>query len=130
MDIIVQHTVRDYDAWKPAFDEHEPTRAKFGCKGHTIYRDPDDPNEVTILTSWESREGAEQFITGPVPEGGHGEGRRHLRAAGHPARRGRDALVRGQPRGLTKHTCSAARTDLDGRRGSPAAGRAAPSRLT
>ncbi len=65
MDIIVQHTVRDYDAWKPAFDEHEPTRAKFGCKSHTIYRNPDDPNDVTILTSWESREGAQNFIQDP-----------------------------------------------------------------
>ena len=65
MKIIVQHTVRDYDAWKPAFDEHEPTRAKYGCKGHTIYRDPDDRNEVTVLTSWESREGAERFMQDP-----------------------------------------------------------------
>ena len=52
MDIIVQHTVRDYDTWKPAFDEHEPTRAKYGCKGHTIYRDPDNRNEITVITSW------------------------------------------------------------------------------
>jgi quinol monooxygenase YgiN len=65
MDIIVQHTVRDYDAWKPAFDAHEPTRAKYGCQGHTIYRDPDDRNEITVITSWESREGAEQFIRDP-----------------------------------------------------------------
>lgn len=65
MDILVQHTVRDYDEWKPAFDEHEPIRAKFGCTGHTIYRDPGNPNDVSILTSWESREGAEQFIQDP-----------------------------------------------------------------
>jgi quinol monooxygenase YgiN len=65
MDIIVQHTVRDYDAWKPAFDEHEPTRARYGCTGHTIYRDPDRPNDVTILMSWESRERAEEFLKDP-----------------------------------------------------------------
>jgi heme-degrading monooxygenase HmoA len=65
MDIIVQHTVRDYDTWKPAFDSHEPTRAKFGCKGHTVYRDADDGNQVTVITSWESREGAEQFVRDP-----------------------------------------------------------------
>jgi len=65
MDIIVQHKVRDYDAWRPAFDEHEPVRIKYGCLGHTIYRNPDDRNELTIQTSWESREGAEKFIADP-----------------------------------------------------------------
>jgi quinol monooxygenase YgiN len=65
MDIIVQHTVRDYDAWKPAFDEHEATRAKFGCTGHTIYRDPDNRNDLTILTSWRSREDAQRFMDDP-----------------------------------------------------------------
>lgn len=62
MDIIVQHTVRDYDAWKPAFEEHESERAKYGCRGHTIYRDPDSPNDVTIFMSWDSRERAEEFM--------------------------------------------------------------------
>ena len=65
MDIIVQHTVRDYDEWKPAFDEHEATRRRFGCTGHTIYRDPDSPNDLTLLMSWESRERAEEFLRDP-----------------------------------------------------------------
>jgi quinol monooxygenase YgiN len=65
MDIIVQHTVLDYDAWKPAFDEHEATRAKYGCTGHTIYRDPDNRNDLTILTSWRSREDAQRFMDAP-----------------------------------------------------------------
>ena len=65
MDILVQHTVRDYDEWKRAFDANEAIRAKYGCRGHTIYRDPDNPNEVSILTSWESREGAQQYMEDP-----------------------------------------------------------------
>ncbi len=65
MDILVQHTVRDFDEWKTAFDENEQTRARFGCQGHTIYRDPDDGNEVSTLTSWESREGAQQYMQDP-----------------------------------------------------------------
>ena len=65
MDIIVQHTVRDYDEWKPTFEEHESERARFGCKGHTIFRDADSPNDVTILMSWESRERAEEFMRSP-----------------------------------------------------------------
>ena len=65
MDILVQHTVRDFDEWKTAFDGNEQTRAKFGCTGHTIYRDPGDRNEVSIMTSWQSRDGAEQYMADP-----------------------------------------------------------------
>lgn len=65
MFLVVQHTVRDYDAWKPVFDEHESVRAKYGSQGHTIYRDADDPNSVTIFNRFESRERAEEFARDP-----------------------------------------------------------------
>jgi quinol monooxygenase YgiN len=65
MIIIVQHTVRDYDAWKLVFDEHESVRAKYGAQGHTIYRDADKPNDVTVLNRFESRERAEEFVRDP-----------------------------------------------------------------
>ena len=65
MFLIVHHTVRDYDAWKPVFDEHESVRVKHGCEGHTVYRDADNPNDVTVITSWPSREQAEAFAHDP-----------------------------------------------------------------
>lgn len=65
MILIVQHTVRDYDAWKPVFDQHEGVRARYGCLGHTIYRDADDPNNVTLLVRYESRERADEFMRDP-----------------------------------------------------------------
>ena len=65
MDVILQHTVRDFDTWKPVFDEHEGVRATYGCKGHTIYRSSDSPNDVTVVVSWESRERAEEFFRDP-----------------------------------------------------------------
>lgn len=65
MILIVQHTVLDYDAWKPVFDEHEVVRAKYGCQGHTIYRDADDPNNVTLVMTYESRERADEFMRDP-----------------------------------------------------------------
>jgi quinol monooxygenase YgiN len=63
--LVVQHTVRDYDAWKPLFDEHESVRAKYGATGHTIYRDADNPNDVTVFNRFESRERAEEFSRDP-----------------------------------------------------------------
>jgi len=65
MYVIVQHEVRDYDSWKPAFDEHEDVRKKYGCRSHTIFRDATNPNEVRILMEWESRDGVEGFLRDP-----------------------------------------------------------------
>jgi heme-degrading monooxygenase HmoA len=65
MIIMVQHTVRDYDAWKSVFDEHEATRRQHGATGHQLYRGVDDPNAVTVVNHFPSREHAEAFATDP-----------------------------------------------------------------
>ena len=65
MILLLQHTVRDYDAWKPFFDQHEGVRIKYGCLGHTTYRAMDKPNDLTLLLRWESRERAEEFLQDP-----------------------------------------------------------------
>jgi len=63
--LIVQHKVLDYDAWKPVFDDHESVRARYGGQGHTIYRSADDPNDLTLLFRYESRERADEFMRDP-----------------------------------------------------------------
>jgi hypothetical protein len=65
MYIIVQHHVRDYDTWKPVFDEHGEVRRRHGATGHTIYRGADDPNDITIVNEFPSRAEAEAFATDP-----------------------------------------------------------------
>ena len=65
MIIIVQHKVRDYDTWKPVFDEHEATRRRYGANGHELYRGSDDPNELTIVNHFPSKEQAEAFAADP-----------------------------------------------------------------
>ena len=65
MNLIVQHTVRDYDAWKAVFDEHQAVRTRHGAIGHLLYRGADDPNEVTIVNHFPSREQAEAFAADP-----------------------------------------------------------------
>jgi len=65
MILIVQHTVRDYDEWKPVFDENQSARVKYGCKGHTIFRDADKPNDLTLFLDYESRERADEFARDP-----------------------------------------------------------------
>jgi heme-degrading monooxygenase HmoA len=65
MVIIVQHRVRDFDAWKPVFDEHGDVRRRYGATGHEIYRGIEDPNEVTIVNHFASKEQAETFAADP-----------------------------------------------------------------
>jgi len=65
MIIIVQHTVRDFDAWKAVFNEHEATRRRFGATGHELYRGFEDPNEVTVVSHFPSKEQAEAFAADP-----------------------------------------------------------------
>ena len=65
MIIMVQHHVRDYDAWKKVFDEHRAVREKHGATGHLVYRGAEDRNAVTILNHFPSRQRAESFAADP-----------------------------------------------------------------
>ena len=65
MDIIVQHKVGDYDTWKRAFDDHAEVRRRHGSSGHRLYRGADDPNDITVIVSFPSREQAEAFAGDP-----------------------------------------------------------------
>lgn len=65
MIVIVQHRVRDFDAWRPVFEEHQPVREQYGCTGHLLYRGLDDPNELTIIMQYPSRQEAEGFANDP-----------------------------------------------------------------
>ena len=60
--VIVRHRVRNYDHWKPIFDDHTPTRHQYGLTAHTLYRDAEDPNMITIIFKTEDPERAREFI--------------------------------------------------------------------
>jgi heme-degrading monooxygenase HmoA len=65
MIIMVQHRVRDFDAWKAVFDEHGTVRRRHGATGHEIYRGIDDPNEITIVNRFPSKAQAQAFAADP-----------------------------------------------------------------
>ena len=58
---LVRAKVEDYEKWKPGFDEHSATRQERGSKGGRLFRNADDPNEVTIVLAWDNLENARQF---------------------------------------------------------------------
>jgi hypothetical protein len=59
--LFVRHTVHDYAAWRKGYDAFEPTRLKLGAKGHAVYREVADPNDVTVWHDFDSLETAKAF---------------------------------------------------------------------
>ncbi len=60
--MFIKHRVADFGTWKPAFDEHEPTRREFGATAHSLHRDADDPNVVVIAFRVGSIARAREFV--------------------------------------------------------------------
>lgn len=63
--LVVHHRVRDYEAWKPVFDEHEAVRRSHGAVEHRIYRMLADPDSVAIHNDFPSVEAARGFLADP-----------------------------------------------------------------
>ncbi len=47
--MIVHHKVRDFDAWRPVYEEHEAVRREHGVSDVSLHRSADDPNDVVIV---------------------------------------------------------------------------------
>ena len=58
---FVRHTVADYDKWRVAYDDHEPTRQEYGLKELGVHRGADDPNDITIVFEADSIDRANEF---------------------------------------------------------------------
>ena len=65
MVVMVQHRVSDFDAWKLVFDQHGDVRRRYGATGHEIYRGIEDPNEITVVNRFPSKEEAQAFAADP-----------------------------------------------------------------
>ena len=47
--LLIRHKVRDFSAWKPAFDAHKAARVEAGLTDKQLLRSASDPNEVVIV---------------------------------------------------------------------------------
>lgn len=59
---IVVHAVKDFDAWKTAFDAHDQARKDAGIVGYAVSQDPKDPNAVTVWLEAEEQAKLEEFL--------------------------------------------------------------------
>ena len=63
--VIVQHHVADYERWYPVFIEHGTVRRNHGAQGHTVYRGAKDSNDLLVVNSFASADGAQSFMADP-----------------------------------------------------------------
>jgi quinol monooxygenase YgiN len=61
--LYVHHKIKDYSAWRKAFDDMTTQRTNFGCTGHQVFQSPSDPLEITILTDWHTVDEAKAYAT-------------------------------------------------------------------
>ena len=47
--MIIRHKVKDFAAWKRAYDAHKTTRDSAGLSNARLFRSADDASEVVIL---------------------------------------------------------------------------------
>jgi heme-degrading monooxygenase HmoA len=82
--LVVQHKVRDFDSWKPVFDDDESRRREHGAQRHWVYRTVEDPNDVVVAVEFPSADAARSFVQDPglrdAMERGGVQGEPHVHA--------------------------------------------------
>jgi quinol monooxygenase YgiN len=63
--LIIRHEVRDYAAWKAAFDRHGDARRQAGVVGHAVSRSVRNPNVVVIYLQAASLSALRTFAASP-----------------------------------------------------------------
>lgn len=63
--MVVQHPVKDFDAWRIEYDKAQPIRDKHRVMDATVFRNADDPNLVTGLHWFVSVDEAHAFANDP-----------------------------------------------------------------
>jgi hypothetical protein len=61
--LYVRHKVQNFDKWKPIYDNNKPERNKAGLTEKHVFRDSDDPSEVTLLFETTDDTKAKAFVT-------------------------------------------------------------------
>ena len=62
---IVRHRVADFDAWKTVYDGFAPIQAEHGVHAHQVLRSMDNPNDVIVTHTFDSRDTARAFFAMP-----------------------------------------------------------------
>lgn len=59
--LLIEYRVADFGGWKRVFDQDPLRRSDHGVTGHTLYRDPDDPDHFLLSMEFRSVDEAKGF---------------------------------------------------------------------
>lgn len=59
--LFVRHNVKDFDAWKAAYDAFDKERAEMGVTAQGVYQGDGNANDVTAYHHFDSMEAAKAF---------------------------------------------------------------------
>ncbi len=65
---LVRHRVADFDAWKKVYDGFAPVQAEHGVHAQVL-RSIENPNDVIVTHTLDSRDAARAFFAMPEPRG-------------------------------------------------------------
>ncbi len=60
--VLITHAVEDYAKWKPVYDAYQLEPSNPRSKGDMVFQSAENPNLVTVLSEFESREDADLMI--------------------------------------------------------------------
>ena len=60
--VQIEHSIRDFETWKAAFDRFSDKRRQSGVRRHRIFRPTDDENYVVLDLEFESEGEAEAYL--------------------------------------------------------------------
>jgi len=63
--MIVRHDVEDYGTWRQAYDDFDEERGGMGVRGHGVYCEAGNANNVTAYHDFDSLEEAQAFAGSP-----------------------------------------------------------------
>jgi hypothetical protein len=59
--LFVRHDVKDFGAWKVAYDAFDGERKTMGVTGHGVFQAEGNPNDVTVFHKFDNMDAAKQF---------------------------------------------------------------------
>ena len=59
--LFVRHEVKDFGAWKAAYDAFDSERSGMGVTGQGAYQADGNPNDVTVYHHFDSMDSAKSF---------------------------------------------------------------------
>ena len=63
--MLVQHHVKDFSAWKQVYDSVASFRHSSGELTDQVFHDASDSNKITLLFKWDTLANAQKFAQSP-----------------------------------------------------------------